>query len=70
MPGQLELFPWADQPDRTFYIQADGRFVKLNEADASAIPWAIASKAAQARWPQKNIAQLTQDERSEGGALP
>lgn len=31
---------------------ADGRFVKLSEADDSAIPYSIANKATQASWPR------------------
>lgn len=48
--AQLTLWPVAS-PDLTLYLQADGRFVPLADADDSAIPYSLACAAAQALWP-------------------
>lgn len=39
-------------PDRSIYLQADGRFMPVDKADDSAIPYSIACAEWQQRWPR------------------
>lgn len=52
--AQLSIWPeLVEQPDRSIYLQANDRFVGVNDADDTAIPYSIANAEAQARWPRK-----------------
>jgi hypothetical protein len=57
MIGSAQLCIWpelVEQPDRTMYLQSDGQFVCVDDADDTAIPYSIANTEAQARWPRKS----------------
>jgi ParB/RepB/Spo0J family partition protein len=40
------------EPDRNFYLQSDGQFKRAQECDSSGIPFNMASREAQDRWPR------------------
>ena len=50
-PEQLSFWPLG-KPDKSIYLQSDGRFVCVNDADDTSIPYYIASAESQTRWPR------------------
>jgi len=50
-PGQITF--WLEQgvPNRLMYLQADGQFRHIDEADDSGCPYSICGPEWQAKWP-------------------